>query len=404
MKVFIRKRLNPIESLWLFFLIIIIFLNSLVDNIPGIISYGTYIAITVIFTCMFLKGRLAMRGKWSIFVLIIMMLGIVSSLLGEKYFYGVTKDLHMQLFFCIFVLTTVCIKWNKYISLDFGHIVMRTLLIIGIFASIYSLIFQGNNILDILIKNDYHAYESYKSFFSQRNVFASFLLYACMASLYFSKNNKKYLIFILIFGIEIFLTNSRMALFSLSIMLCLYLYFNSCNRWSGALIALIIVIPCFYYVIIPLILNRFIHVTHLGVSSDEMRVAQLTMGLNKIIGDKKLLLGYGMGSGSLFLKKHFNYGSFHNEYMDILFQGGIVTLTFYIATWIFCCKKILLMKNDKLKWPLLSTACVHVIYALVESDNTLFYNTYFSYLATLIFCVLPQCADKKDSINKKNGY
>lgn len=388
-----KRQLNPIENIWLLLLFVIILLNILVPRIAGIVSYGTYIAIFLLFILFITRRKFTFRIKWAVASLIILISGVFSTLMGSNYFPGVTEDIHMLVFFCAFAFLGLSCRWTKLLSYNFVSAVMKTLVIIGIAASLYALIFQGRFIPAIITSNDYYAYESFKSFFSQRNVFASFMFYSSLGALYFSRENKKYYFLIVIFAFDIFLANSRAALLGLGIMICLHFYLITKNKAFTALAGIIILIPIVYYIVLPLLSSRFVHVTSLGVSSTEIRTSQWLLGLQKLADNNNYLFGFGFGSCELFLRKFYSYGSFHNEYLDILFQGGIVLLVFYISAIWDCFKRSIHIKDRYLKDILLAALITHLAYGFFESSSMLFGNTYFSFLSTLVFCILPQCGD-----------
>lgn len=107
---------------------------------------------------------------------------------------------------------------------------MRTLVICGIAASLYAMVMQSIYLVYILRRLDV-AYNSwfYTSFLGQRNIFAGYCFLSSIAALYLFSNknlarNKIYLAAVILFGIQIFITNSRTAFISYLVLILVYIY------------------------------------------------------------------------------------------------------------------------------------------------------------------------------------
>lgn len=390
-----KRQLNSYERLWLLFTIITIFLNIFVRILSGVISYGIYIALIVLTVYTVVKGKIPVRKGWMLVCVCLLISGIISSLRGNEVFGNTLNDVHQHFFFTIFMCLAICVDWNSYLSYSFLVILLKSIYIIGIIASLYALIFQGHYIPSILLENSYVGYTAFKSFFYQRNVFACMLFFSSIATLYlYAKSEKKrYIICLLLFGVEIYLASSRASLVAWALMICIYFYKKTRNKIFVAMLAAIFAVPMAYYVVFPLF-TGLQHITSLGVSSIDIRFNQWTLGLEKLRAEKAFLMGLGMGSEASFLRMFVSYGSFHNVYLDIVFQGGVVKLYIYVCALFFSFKKITKMEEVNTRNVLQAAFIAYIVYSFVESDAIMFSNSYFSFLSTVLFCVIPQTSFK----------
>ena len=162
------------------------------------------------------------------------------------------------------------------------------------------------------------------------------------------------------------------------------------NKTFVIVIGVIALFPILYYIVLPMFSN-LAHLTNDGISSSEIRLQNWVSGIQKLIQESALINGLGMGSEVNFLREFRRYGSFHNVYIDLLFQGGIIKLSIYL----FALKEIwtTIRKSSDVNVKMVISAAFIAFFAhsLVESGAMLFSNTYCSFLSTVCFAIIPQC-------------
>lgn len=141
---------------------------------------------------------------------------------------------------------------------------------------------------------------------------------------------------------------------------------------------------------IALFINDRAHLTSSGQDSVYIRVKMLIDGLNELIQNYAVLTGFGFGASNSFLSAQYGFGSFHNVYIDILFETGIIGLCIYIYCIYVSIKNILKIKNEILKNVLLSGITSYCIYSLFESGSMLFDTRFHSLLTTVLFVIIPR--------------
>lgn len=398
-----RTKFNTIEKILLLCTIITLFLNAFIKKNAGIVSYGIYISIILIVTIIFLRGHVAIRKKWLSLATILFFSGIISSLRGNEILGNVFVEFHRHIFFTAMLILSLGIKWEKYLTIQFTISFLKTIYMIGVIAALYALIFQGQHIMPVILKNSYSDYEAFTSFFSQRNVFACCLFFSSCAGVFLWEIYKKkfFLFFQLLFVLEIYCASSRASLLAVGIMICIYFYIKTRKNILIFLIVAIMMIPLLYYYIIP----AFTGIQHVeaytGITSSEIRFINWTRGIEMLKSSKAFVTGLGMGSEDVFLKRYVLYGSFHNVYIDLLFQGGLIKLSIYIIALIFTFLLILKIKSKELRSCFLAGFSSYIVYSFVESGAMLFSISYFSFLATCLFCVLPQACLRENMCTVK---
>lgn len=397
----IRKKLflklNLCEKMLLLLVVIIFFCNIYVSKVAGIISYGTYLALLIITVYFISRRKIFVEKKWGEISFDLLILGIFSSVHGEYVIGNVLGNLHQHFFFSLFLFLSMYICWNNYIGLNFVINFMKVVVTLGLIAVIYALIVQGHFIPLILLTNNEAYYQFYKSFFSNRNVYAAYLFFSSTASLYFYSltKHKRYIFFIALFSFQVYLASSKASLLAICIMICIYIYLKTKNKAFVLVLAVIAILPALYYILLPMLSNLG-HYTNDGISSSQIRLQNWEMGIKKLIDEMAILNGLGMGSEVCFLTSFRRYGSFHNVYIDLLFQGGVIKLLIYLYAlkdiWLNikkCC-------DINIKIVIEASFIAIIAHGFVESGAMLFSNTYYSFLSTILFAILPQC-----SLNRK---
>lgn len=391
------KNLNLLEKMWIFLTILTILLNLLFKYNSGIVSYGIYFSDICIGCCLVQKNKINVNKKWLFIAIILFFSGILSSFNGEKVFSGVLNEFQRHVFYSLLFSLSLVVNWEKLISENMIFIFMKSIYCIGLLASMYALFFQGHNIPSILFENSYEGYEAFKSFFSQRNVFACCLLFSSFTMVYLFEytKKKKYLFLLVIFAIEIYLCNSRASLLAFVIAICVYIYEKTRKNAFLFFLSALVLAFMICYIIIPIYYSINHVASYTGITSEQVRLTNWSLGLNELREQNAFLIGFGMGSEMIFLTRFVAFGSFHNVYMDIFFQGGIIKLIIYILALVNLWKKINKCQNNSIRISLTASFLAYIIYSFVESGAMLFSISYFSLLSTCMFCVIPQANIKE---------
>lgn len=393
-------KLSMSELLLTLLTVIIVFLNAATPLIDGIVSYGTYLALLILFLFIFIKGKIFVRKDWGIIIALLLISGIIASIRGEEIIGGVLSDIHRHLFFTASMLLVFCVRWDKYISKNFVSLFLKAIVFSGVIASLYAFVMQGNLILKIITTNSRVYYEAYKSFFTQRNVYAAFLFFCSIATIYLHGfyKQKKYLVYLIIFVFQIYLASSKASLAGVLIFIALYLYLVTKKKIFFILIALIITAPIVGKIVMPMF-SGMAHSSLEGVTSSEVRFSDWSLGLKQLKKESALITGLGMGSEATFLLRYRKYGSFHNVYMDLLFQGGLIKLGIYFWAMLEILKNIWKSSSVVFKNTFIAALASYAAYSMFESGAMLFSNSFFSFLTTVMFGILPQCNFGKDTRN-----
>ena len=305
--------------------------------------------------------------------------------------------LHVDLLVSAAIICSLGVDWSSSLNEDDVYSVINVMFLIGITACIYAMIAQ-NDVLRQLLRGAYAGW-NYISFFGQRNKFAvvCYLAIICGFFLWLKNGRIIYPLGIALLFISIVFTDSRNSFFSTILFFGLYFAFRS--RISPA-IMIILAVPMLIILVSVIGVNFndmsevFEHKGGRGLE-EESRFLMWTLGLLKISEHGAWLQGFGIHSSTAFLERIENVGSFHNIYMDQLFNSGMIGLSVHIWAMVLIYKNIckhqdLLYKNF-MKAAFLSFA----FYCMFEAGAMMFSTNFFSIFTSTIFAVLPQY--KKES-------
>lgn len=388
-----KEKRNIYEDILIFSTFVIVFLNALREYMQAITSYGIYASIFIWAVAVFMRGKIYIRRKCLYLSIVLLISGLIASVWGNAVLGNVLEEFPRHLSFTVCFFLAVCVRWDQLLSPKMITSFLKALLIVGIIATIYALIFQGKYIPTIMFNSGGERYyDFYKSFFSQRNVYAAFLLLSSFSCIYFYSENKRKVLLLVyaIFVIQMYLASSKASLVSALVFLVLYFFMETRNKFLFILLGAIILIPLVLEVVYPLVFGLS-HTTLEGVTSTEIRFSDWESGLETLIRGKAIVFGYGMGSEAIYLYTFRRYGSFHNVYLDLLFQGGLIKLIIYIYSLVIIFKWISMAKDKNFKNVFYAALVTLIIYSTVDSGCMLYSINYHSLLVTVLFSVLPQC-------------
>ena len=348
--------------------------------------------IYFIFKCFSMKVFLP---KQSILVFLVLFVStFVSRLLGQQHFPNIITYRSAIYVFLLSFFCCSCVKWPINFNAKNVCFILKLIVILGFISVVFAFIYQFDMLTNI-IKGVNAAKSSwnYYSFFSQRNIYAQYCLIStgCCLILYEYYKNKLYVILGILFAFNIYFTDSQTSLYAFFFMLILYLYIRS--RHKVFLIALSIIVVLMAYIIFFSTFDFSILSGHYdassGMDTGTLRFSMWMRGLDNLYRNKALLQGFGDGSASEFLKQYYDYGSFHNAYMDILFEGGFIRLALFIDSIVYNVLHIF-RSNSLIKDSYLSFILTFCLVYFFESGSSIYLNNYFALTTTILIILMPR--------------
>lgn len=350
------------------------------------------------------EKKLRFAKEYNIIFGVIVLNTIIGALLGRIFLNLNFSNLHQGILTGLIILIVMGIDWNDYLEKKDIVLIMKVIFWIGIVASLYAMLVQNRNLIGVLkgVDKDVNTWV-YQSFFGQRNVFAYFCFLSSVAGKYllnFSKQ-RKYIVGMGILALQIYITDSRTAILALLLFyfLCLYLKLGKKEKIIIPFIFVVIAICVIAFMGMDALMGRFYHdsKTMYG-DSGILRLNMWDSGIKLLISNHAILTGFGFGAHGPYLDPIFHLRSFHNAYMDIIFQGGIILFGIHVFLIICVIKKILNLESKENKYISLSFVGSFLIGCLFDSSAMLFASNYESVLATVMVCVLSKVEIKDDSI------
>lgn len=212
-----------------------------------------------------------------------------------------------------------------------------------LYASAYNIMMYGQSMLNVFsISNTYEMVM--RSFFTNRNTFAMFLMFAVISSIFrlanpASKSRKAWYWFVLIVtGYSMFCTFARTSLLATAVFLMLYFI----GRRKGEIGKRVLILIAFLglLVFVLYITGAYQYVLDIMIRPEA--------GSTGRVDRWKLLLGRYL-DGNIFLGGNSNNDIMpHNTYVHMLLAGGIVMVTFFLILYFKIFKKILfILKHDR---------------------------------------------------------
>ena len=133
----------------------------------------------------------------------------------------------------------------------------------------------------------------------------------------------------------------------------------------------------------------------------ESRFVVWTIFFEKMASPARVVFGYGYGIGNYYLLGYttganltmYIHNSFHNGFLQVLSDGGILVFTSYIGILVFSLKNIIQLRNKSIKILLLSFLIAFILYSFSESLS-LFSSAYESIMFGFIIITIPLVLNK----------
>lgn len=287
-------------------------------------------------------------------------------------------------------------------------LLLYTIFLFGLAAALYAFLFQTTQWMNVLRGNLAGSNSwQYYSFFGQRNRFAAclYLSSVCGSSMFFLTRRKSFIIAVAFLTVQIAITNSRTALIATLLSILAVVCLGSKNRvLVGISItgAAILVVSLFSEALSAQLSSFFTH--YGGFDSASARTDMWTYGIGELANRGLWLFGFGTGTQNIALTPVFGVSSFHNMYVELLFEGGVVKVGSYL---ILILSSLLIAKNNTafakegmfklLYLPLLIS---WLAFSVFEAGATPFSTTFYSFVLGVLLFVLPRCYEVNVSAEK----
>lgn len=362
--------------------------GSLYDSI-----WKACILVFTIFSCVYisLKHKLKLNKNntsvWLIFTILTTISNIFNGCLLTNFsFSNLVSYIYPIISFFTFCVILGNVSVNKETMKKFLDYFIAFVTYTCVFNMIY------NYKLIINFTNIKYSYEmQIASFFNNRNTFALYLLYGILSNIiiitYYKDKNKIYLFTLLLFAFNAFLTLSRTNILCIAIFIAT-LYLTSKNMRKNRKITLLICIEILVIICIPQFRNFISQNLIRKESKLSNRENIWKYGIN-LYKDNKLT-GIGINNALNKLKDSFKNTSFHNTYLSILLNGGIVSAIAYMILLICGLKNIIMIKKYNLEIFRIFMAIfiVYIVSGITET-NILFESSATSFLVTTFVFILP---------------
>lgn len=391
-----KEKKVRLELVLIFYLIACNMLQILMIDAKGSLYDSIWkacILVFTIFSCVYisLKYKLKLNKNNTLIWLIFTMLTTISNicngcLLANFSFNNFVTYIYPIISFFIFAVVFGNISFDEECLKNF----LNYFIIFITYTCIFNMIYNYSSIINFInIKNSNEVQIS--SFFDNRNTFALYLLYGILSNIiiitYYKNKNKIYLFTLLLFALNAFLTLSRTNILCIAIFI-FTLYLTSKDMRKNRKITLLICCGILVIICIPQFRNFISHNLIRKEAKLSNREVIWKYGIN--LYRENELTGIGMNNALNKLKDLSQYTSFHNTYLSILLDGGIVSAIGYMILFIYDLKKIIMIKkyNSELFRIFIAIFIVYTVNGITET-NILFQTSATSFLCTTFVFILP---------------
>lgn len=342
------------------------------------------------------KRKMELLFLYLLILLIPLMIDLIKGI-NIDYFDIINVVFKLFYFFFFFIcFVNICIDKSDY------NRIIKFIIGLGLFACIYSFIFEFNSIMSAFSVSNTNLL-NIRSFMSSRNQYSALLVCSFIAVTYSEYRAKSKIFVSIVLIIGVLTTFSRGSLYSILIILLLSFTFN---RFSEK--KLIFVTTLGLAILLFLLFAPMFNIDII-LSSDYIRADSFDSGRFDLwsqaiqIAKEHYFLGEGyytaVNEAQL---QGMSLSQFHNMYLDLIVGGGIPELLFLLYV-IYSVWKIVKLNSEKQFFKSYSAALLSfLVYASVESLS-LFSLSYGDTLYTTMFITLPLLACNQTSIiNQKN--
>lgn len=338
-------------------------------------------------------------------ILIVQLFAYVVTNITEKY---ECFDIHrLFIFLLMYFVFFECAK-NINITFRNHFIIHKMIFFIGLFACIYNLLVHQETILTFNLGTIMFYTSTYSSFFLTRSNYCLLLVVSYIISLYFYEisKNKRWICAAIFFVGNILLTNARTSIITVVTVTVFFLFFQK-NKILRNLFLIFIGIIIFLLMPWDILigdLNDFIQKYYLLFFRNNIEDLSngrlgLWISLFQDLNPVNIFIGHGIGSKDAYLTEIGAIAtSFHNLWLDIFYEGGIILLGLFFYTIYYVVKKV---KNSHLSDATKQLFYCYIVILIVsgmgDAIATPFMLDTSSIFSTIIFITLPICVTHKNN-------
>lgn len=384
------------------FLALLVLVTLAVHPIAFVLGTDTSLSVYVtFFSFLFLLGYSISNGKWiverrEVLLICVASVGCIVGAVAGAQVYG---DSGLGSAVGYLLALAAVLPFASSLNKADVIILLYTILLFGLAAALYAFLFQATQWANVLCgnqagSNSWHYY----SFFGQRNRFAAclYLSIICSSAMFALTRRKLFVLVAAFLLLQIVITNSRAALGASLLFLFVCVLLGSRNRTlTGIFIACsVILAACLFPENLVDKLGSFL--THYGgFDSASARTDMWEYGINELTDSGFWLFGLGTGTQHVALSPRFGVSSFHNMYIELLFEGGIVKAGSYL---VLVLGSVMYAKNNKafVEDRLFSLLYLPMIiswlaFSIFEAGATPFSTTFYSFVMSVLLFILPRC-------------
>ena len=283
-------------------------------------------------------------------------------------------------------------EYFKFLNL----IIIADLMMVG-----YSLIFQFDKFKNALELNNAYGNEL-SSFFVSNHEYALYLLLGFQSCLFcyqfitdVKHNGKtKYIFIALLFLINIVLTFSRTALLGSAVMIIVYVLLSKNNRVRNIMIFLFVVV--LVLLLFSETMRNFIFKIVLKDKNDAGRFEMWEYGM-RVFNESsifEMLTGQGYSKVLNDLALYSNHKSYHNAYLQVLLQYGIIGLVFFVGVILTSILNgIKTMRKNRFLGVMFVSMSLSMIAYMLTNTTLIMQSSIDSYMLTIFIIIMPKYAN-----------
>lgn len=329
---------NQIVSVGILLFLGLNFFSNVISILPVGLYYRFLLIIEIVLVLMSLSNRFTMCRTEAFYVFLIVMVQIaayISTFIMEEYF---CFDIHRLLMMVLMIIALFYNAKNMRITKKSFEQIMSLMLIASIVAILYNFYANNSYILPFNLSRIMLYTDRMKGFFLTRSNYCYVLCIGVAICMYRFKRNKLFygVLFIVLLG-NIVLTNARTSLIAILLMLVYEIWHSQYNRKLKQILYIVFLIMMFILIPWERVLSSFNHLGETyrllftrndgGISSGRFDLWKLAIDDTNIVS---FFIGHGIGSKDAYLASlQVGIGSFHNLYVDLFYEGGILLLVLF---------------------------------------------------------------------------
>ncbi len=371
-------------------------------NIISQIMFILMFAVSLIH--IFASDKKIYLNKFYLYIILLILISSISLIWSLDYNFALSTNITF-----IQLLLLMIIMYNVMDDISDVRTLLQFIFVSGFLMSIYTIVYYGmETILDSLNSGIRLGGE-----INQENSLGFYANITIIIGLYFliAENKKRYILYLILPLLLVFVSGSRKAILSLFLILPLSILLHSKNKISFKLVlSILIFYALLYFVFISDYSNTLFGRTNIllrGIffgekldNSSETRFHMIEFGWS--LFKEKPLLGYGPNQYNIYYLKEFGViATSHNNYIQVLVSYGIIGFLVYYSLFIYIFIKLIIFRKDKLSLMLL----ILILYLLIHDFGAETFKSKLKYIILTIACFfvsIKKTKLRRSSINEKD--